>query len=98
MVPPALAVPPELEPELDPPELGLLSSLPQAAAPSASTTQQLRASRFFDLTRTPRSRISVWRSGTLPSARGQPVTGVRRGCEKRVKARGRTGTRSRRAY
>src|SRR3954452_21142284 len=71
IAPPALAVPPpELELLLDPPELGLLSSLPQAAAPSASTTQQLRASRVFDLTRVPH--IRVWR------CRGEPArTGIR---------------------
>jgi hypothetical protein len=50
MVPPALAVLPPVELELEPPELGLLSLLPQAAAPSASTAQQLRASRFLYLT------------------------------------------------
>ena len=59
IVPPALAVPPPSSSWLEPPELGLLSSLPQAAAPSASTTQQLRASRFFDLTGTPRSRVRL---------------------------------------
>ena len=82
---------------LEPPELGLLSLLPQAAAPSASTAQQLRASRFLYLTGDSSSSCSVGRRADARGRGDSLLPLVAPGCEKRVKARARIGSRSRRA-
>src|SRR5919197_3522297 len=91
---------PPLEDEL-PPEpvlLELLSLLlPQAATPSASAADRPRAMILFDLTGGYSSGFSVaWWAATVATRRLQPVTDLWHRCEKGVKARGRSGSRSRR--
>src|SRR3954454_5530959 len=100
MVPPAFAAP-ALEPLVEPPELGFVSSLPQAATPSASAAQQPRASSVNVLTGA-YSSWSRWgfecKSGGTVAARGpEACCGPGPGYETRVTAPGRSGSRSRRA-
>src|SRR3954454_15342050 len=81
---------------LEPPPEGLSSLLPHAARPSASTAAAPAASHWLDLT-IEHLMVSLrwWAAGSQRTV-VQPVTDLWRGCEKRVKAPGRSGSRSRR--
>src|SRR3954468_5922391 len=97
MVPPCLADELELLVVL-PPLVGAVSSLPHPAAPSASTAATPAPSHLFDLTgEHPSWFVALVRGGRLATHSQKPVTDPSPECEKRVKPRRRSGTRSPRA-